>query len=262
MNNKRTLKDNFRIVIKNIYVVLIIVVLSVGAFMVYSEKSTIYYESKSIILIKDNEETYSLEKLNTFALYFRTRDLIDSVKKDLELSDVSSKINDNINARVIKDSNYIELIVKNENNLVAKNIIDKSIEKFKDNFTKIYPDLEVITIEQSRANDGYARIDTELYMYVTVISSTILGIVIVLIFGTDNVSIKNHEDMEKYLGLKSLGIIPSNETDSINKKSKKLSLFNKDELNLKIIKDSGSLISESYRMVRTNLDFLDLKVIN
>lgn len=264
MNNKRTFKDNLRIIFKNIYVIFIIVLVSVGIFMVYCEKSTIYYESKGIILIKDKDTTYSLEKLNTFALYFKTRDLIDAVKEELKLTDSSKKLISNIGTKVIKDSNYIELVVKNENNVVAKKIIEKSIEKFEENFSKIYPELEVIIIDQPRSNDGYVRINTELYMYIVVISSTIIGIVIVLIFGNDDVSIKNHEDMEKYLGLKTLGIIPSNETDNITKKAKKLSLFNDNtkELDLKIIKDSGSLISESYRMVRTNLDFLDLKAIN
>ena len=162
MNNKRTFKDNLRIIFKNIYVIFIIVLVSVGIFMVYCEKSTIYYESKGIILIKDKDTTYSLEKLNTFALYFKTRDLIDAVKEELKLTDSSKKLISNIGTKVIKDSNYIELVVKNENNVVAKKIIEKSIEKFEENFSKIYPELEVIIIDQPRSNDGYVRINTEL----------------------------------------------------------------------------------------------------
>ena len=107
--------------------------------------------------------------------------------------------------------------------------------------------------------EDHEEIDLNIYLTFALTISFILGCLIASIFGLDNISIKNHEDLKKYLNIKSLGIIPDSNNIEIDKKKIKNGISSS---SIKIINDSASIISESYRMVRTNLDFLDLKIIN
>ena len=109
------------------------------------------------------------------------------------------------------------------------------------------------------AIDNIKEINLNLYLAISLGISFIIGCILASIFGLDNVSIKNHEDLKKYLKLKSLGIVPNANDIEFDKKKNKNKIS---QTSIKIINNSGSIISEAYRMVRTNLDFLDLKVIN
>ena len=70
-----------------------------------------------------------------------------------------------------------------------------------------------------------------------------------LIESMDN-KIKNHEDVKKYLKIKTLGVVPHNSID-YEVAGKKKAYVNPNEVNLKIINDPTSVVSESIRMIRT-----------
>lgn len=83
-----------------------------------------------------------------------------------------------------------------------------------------------------------------------------------------NHKITTHEDVKRYLSLKTIGIIPDEVLDDENivgKKGSKVK-YNNSILNrtneLKIINNPNGMIAESIRMIRTNLNFRDLKVVN
>ena len=72
---------------------------------------------------------------------------------------------------------------------------------------------------------------------------------------------KNHEAVKKYLKIKTLGVVPDHSIDAEVKNKKKV-YVKPNEVDIKILTDPTSVISESIRMIRTNLNFMDLKLIN
>jgi Mrp family chromosome partitioning ATPase len=102
-------------------------------------------------------------------------------------------------------------------------------------------------------------------MVIGLAGGMMVGLLLVFLFEASDKKITTHEDIKKYLNVKTLGIIPLNSIDD-KIRSKKGKEYVKpaegNTLNIKILSDPNSLVSESVRMIRTNLDFADLKLIN
>lgn len=247
---KKNIKDYLRIIVKNFYIVLILMILTGISTTFYVNKLSNKYDVKSIILL-DYNESYNYEKLNTYVKYLTTNDILEKVKTNMKLNSVD-EILKNIKVKLIKNTNLIQINVKNNDPITAVNITNELVNVFKSDILLVYPDLKVYIIETpSIFNVNIISLDKALCISLSI--SFIVGILLALLFGTDNINIKNHEDIKKYLNLKSLGIIPNDMNDKKKKNPK---------TNINIINNSSSIVSEAYRMVRTNIDFLDLKIIN
>lgn len=245
---KRSIKDYIRKILKNLHIVALLMVLTtvITAYSVSSINDK--YDAKSVILVEYTGE-YSYERLKTYVNYITTRDMLDLVKRNLRMDDVYD-LDKFVSAKLIKDTNLIEINVKYEDPVKVIDISNEVYNVFKSNIVSIYPDLQIYIVEQPSVHN-ITTLDLDSILLIVLPISFVLGCILALIFGSDNVNIKNHEDLKKYLNLKSLGNVPS---VIMNDKKK--------SLGLNIIDNSSSIISESYRMIRTNLDFLDLKVIN
>lgn len=255
---KKTLKDRIRIIFKHFYIIVLLMILS-GVLTYYvTYKIPSYYESKSIILAENNEE-YNIETYKTYVKYLINNNILTDVKKSLNLEQSVENLRKNIKVTLINDTKLIEIRVKNSDLYISQDILNEIIKKFKEKIEGIYSELDIHIVEDTIV-DKYTVIDTDKYLLYSLIISFVIGCVLVGMFANENVTIKNHEDLKKYLDLKSLGIIPdANDINFEKNRKRKNNVYN---TKIKIINDSGSIISESYRMIRTNLDFLDLKVVN
>ncbi len=261
MNTKKTLKDRLKIIAKYFYAIALLMIIGGAGVFLYISKLPAYFVSSSKILITnpDNKEDYSP---NTFMTHIKTRDILMQVNEELKLNYSYEDLSNIIKINQIKDTKLIELSVSTNDPKLSKKIVDTTIKIFSDKLKEFYPLEQLKIIENSYISNNKEYENIELYTAIGMGTGLILGIILVSLFGSIDVTIKNHEDMKKQLELRSLGIIPDNIIDSEVGQSAKNKNKNKKQRQIKIVKDPASLISESYRMIRTNLDFLDLKVIN
>lgn len=246
---KKGIRDYLRILVRHFYVVVLIMILAFIGSVYYTNSITNIYEAESVILL-DYEGNYNYEKLKTYVSYITTKDILNEVSTNLS-DEETIELEGLVSANLVKDTNLIKLQVKYKNDRVVE-ISNELYRVFEKKIKTIYPNLKVYMVEEPSRN----ILNTDSVVVISLVASFIGSSLLVMIFGSANVNIKNHEDLKKYLSIKSLGFIPNtNEND--NKKKKKNTLTN-----INILNQSSSLVSESYRMVRTNLDFLDLKVIN
>lgn len=255
---KKTIKDRIRIVLKHFH--LVILFMFISSLIVYFIVSNMpkNFEAKSVVLIETNEK-YNEQTYKTYVKYANNNNILMNVKDKLELEHSTKKLRKNTTVNLIEDTKLIELRVRDTNLYTSRDILKQLILEFSNSIETIYPELNIYVVEDITV-ENYSTNTTDIYLLYTLIISFIIGSILVSIFASENITIKNHEDLKKYLGLKSLGIIPDcNDIELVQPKKTKNSLSNSQ---IRIINDSGSLISESYRMVRTNLDFLDLKVVN
>lgn len=255
---KKSLLERIKIILKYFYIVVLIVILSSVGMIYFLSTIPSYFETKSMVLIEDGKD-YSYENMETYTKYFKTNNVLDDVIKNLNMEDSLDSISKNISISHIKNTKLIDIKVKHENKDISMNISNELISSFKSNIKQIYPDLNIY-ITSNPIVSGDMRIDTNLYLIITVIVSFIIGCILVSTYYNLNINIKNHEDLKKYLNIKSLGIVPNDNSIYFDKKGKKKNSLN--QTKIRIINDSSSIISEAYRMIRTNLDYLDLKVIN
>lgn len=260
-NKKRTAKERLRIILSNIYIVLLFVVLGGGVSFFYATNIPVTYESKSLIYIVD-EETYLPDKnisLETIVAHIKTRDLLDNVRRELDLSYNYQEFLSLLNINILEKTHLLEIKATSLLDVEPKLIIETLLQKFEEKMTEFYPNLSLKIVDKAIISDVNAKDLMNFYLSLGMIIGGFIGIVLVLMFGSTVNYIKNHEDLKKQLDIKSVGIVPDYSVDEENAKNSKDK--NKKE-NQPVILGGSSIVSESYRIIRTNLDFLDLKVIN
>lgn len=247
----KSFSERLRICYKYLFLIILLTFTITFAVYYYISKVPGFYESKSTILVvSDNKKNIS-----NFIIHLKSNDIIGKVSATWDLKYTRDDLNKIISVKNIKNSDLIEIRVRAEIKEHSKEIIDSVIEVFSSNLAEFYPNSYIKIIETSEISEAKEFLNIN---FLTLVSATLSFIFFSYIFSSFaslDVNIKNHEDLKKYLNIKSLGIIPENKVDDDIKNKKS-------DNELKIIKNPNSIISESYRMLRTNLDFLDLKVIN
>ena len=106
-------------------------------------------------------------------------------------------------------------------------------------------------IDEAIASDEAVEPRKMLNVLIGAFGGGMLGLLFVFILESMDNKIKTHDDIKKYLKIKTLGIIPLNSIDS-DIRGKKYSKINETEgINIKILDDPNSVVSESIRMIRT-----------
>ena len=163
------------------------------------------------------------------------------------------------------DTQIITVLVKDSSALRAANIANEIanvlIKDLKENM-KI---TNIKVIDEAIINDKAVEPRKTINMLVGLTGGMMVSLLLVFLFEASDKKITTHEDIKRYLNIKTLGIIPLNSIDD-KLRSKKGKEYVKpaegNTLNIKILSEPNSLVSESVRMIRTNLDFADLKLIN
>jgi len=238
------------------------IIFGVGTFYLISNLPG-HYVSKSVLLITNEENENNFAK-ETFVTHLQTRDILETVITNLSLIISYDELLSYIQVKRVDKTELIEITVSTSSSRDSKRIIDELIKTFDANLEKFYPGEELKLIETPVESVLKTFVNLEFYTYLGLGVGFLIGVLLISLFATIDPNIKNHEDVKKYLNIKSLGIVPDNALDDeVNLNNNKTKKTNKKSReNIKIINSPYSLVSESYRMIRTNLDFLDLKVVN
>ena len=248
-----------------------IVGLSLAIFYVYT--APLKYESYTTLYVEPqvNSSVVTYEGILTnqsmvkiYKQIIQSRKIIEKVITNLDIKYSYDELLDFISVSSVSDTEMIKINVVTKSAKLSSNIANEISLIF---IETIKEDLGITNIA---VIDGAIISDVPVELSMTKMSIIGLGLGFViglllafLIESMDN-KIKNHDDVKKYLKIKTLGVIPDYSIDyeNIDKKHKKKYIKPKFGIDLKIIKDPNSVVSESIRMLRTNLNFLDLKVVN
>lgn len=258
----------FDILKKWCLLILLFTILGLGAAILYGYTSPIIYESSTTLYVEPpvNSSIVNYEgiltnskMIKTYKQILKSRKILDKVITTLELDITYENLLKLITISTVEDTEMLSIKVKSEHYdeapIIANAITATFIEQIKEdmdiqNIVVIDPAIENLTpVEPNMIRLSFLGLGIGLF----------LGIFFAFIFDSMDNKIKNHEDVKKYLKIKTIGMIPNyNVIVSNKKKPNNLSK----STNIKILDDSTSIISESIRMLRTNLNFMDLKVIN
>ena len=274
MNEELDLTSIMEIVKKWFFLIMIFMVLGLAGAFLYNSTAVLKYQSKTTLYVEPSVSSAGVDyqgiltnqkMVQTYAEIIKSRRVINKVIENLNLNLTYEELMDELTLSSATDTQIITVAIKDSSSVRAANIANEIanvlIKDLKENM-KI---TNIKVIDEAIENDEAVEPRTTINMIIGLAGGMMVGLLLVFLFEASDKKITTHEDIKKYLNVKTLGIIPLNSIDD-KIRSKKGKEYVKpvegNTLNIKILSDPNSLVSESVRMIRTNLDFADLKLIN
>ncbi len=274
MNEELDLTSIMEIVKKWFFLIMIFMILGLAGAFLYNSTAILKYQSKTTLYVEPSVSSAGVDyqgiltnqkMVQTYAEIIKSRRVINKVIENLNLNLTYEELMDELTLSSATDTQIITVAIKDSSSVRAANIANEIanvlIKDLKENM-KI---TNIKVIDEAIENDKAVEPRTTINMVIGLAGGMMVGLLLVFLFEASDKKITTHEDIKKYLNVKTLGIIPLNSIDD-KIRSKKGKEYVKpaegNTLNIKILSDPNSLVSESVRMIRTNLDFADLKLIN
>ena len=262
----------FGTIFKWILLILFFAVLGLGAAMFYTYSAPIKYESTTTLYVQpkvsagdvDYEGILSNQKMvKTYKQIIQSRKILNKVKRNLNLDIKYEDFIEELDVTSVDDTEIIEISVLAETPTLARDIANNIATVFINEVNETMAVNNIQIVDKAIINKEPVLPRETLNSVLGLALGSIVGIALAFLIESNNHKIKNHDDVKKYLNIKTLGVVPHNSIDyEAGKKNKKNYVMPRNNVYLKIINEPNSVISESIRMIRTNLNFMDLKVIN
>ena len=233
-----------------------------GAPIRYQSTTTLYVQPQVTASEVDYQGILTNQRMvKTYVQIMKSRKVIEKVIEKLELNQTYDEFLNNTSITSSDDTQMISISVKSVDKesaaLIANTFASTFIEEIKEsmNITNI------VVVDEAVVNSNPVE-PRIVYNYAIGIGlGAIIGLILAFLLDSMDNKIKNHEDVKKFLKIKTLGVVPDHSIDAEIKNKKKV-YVKPNEIDIKILTDPTSVVSESMRMIRTNLNFMDLKLIN
>ncbi len=263
--NISSLLDLFK---KWFLLILLFTLIGLGSAIFYGYSSPIIYESTTTLYVEpqvnssivDYEGILTNSKMiKTYKQIIKSRKIVNKVIDNLKLDITYDKLIDMMTISAVSDTEMLSINIKSEYYQQATIIANELANVFIDQM-KIDMGIENIVVIDP-AIDNLTPVEPNMMKLslLGLLAGIMFGCAFAFILETMDNKVKNHDDVKKYLKIKTIGMIPN--YNVVNDQKKKINTISKNT-NIKILDEPNNIASESIRMLRTNLNFMDLKVIN
>lgn len=214
------LLEIFYVLLSKIWVIILATALGFGvaagytiAFIdpIYSSTSTLYVMTKStsITSLTDLQVGSSLTK--DYQVFITSRPVVDKVIEELELDMTYEEFVANVTINNPQDTRFINITVNNKDAYMAKTIVDKLTDVSAERMEEIMETEAPNVADYGHVAEEKTSPSTTKNAIMGALVGFVLsaGIIIVLFLLDD--SIQTSEDVERYIGINTLGIIPLEE---------------------------------------------------
>lgn len=230
------LREIFAVVMDKIAIIALIAVLGAAISFTYTKfmvEPT--YQSSTQVYVTNTASTTTTEQVNVgdlqsstyltkdYRIFVKSRPVLEQVISNLKLKLTTDQLAAKISVEIPTDTRTLTISVVDKDPFTAKNIADSVYEAAK---TQIL-NLTGVEIKSVDGELGAELPTTPIgpNMKLNVLLGFLIGFVlavaiIIIRFMLDD-TIKAQEDVEKYLGISVLGLIPETETPDSKKKKKK-----------------------------------------
>ncbi len=250
-------KDFFKIIKKKVYIIIPIILVTVGLSIFYRTQITkpVYEAKASIIIgnILDNGKSqFSIDDvrnnqvyMETYIMILKTNVVAERTINALGLDISTDNLKRHIYGSPQPNTQFMEIRIRWGNPEKALLILDTLTEVFIEEAVRIYPTYTMKILEKT--NPRYIEvISNKLYYLITLIGSFLICLLVILMMQYFDNTIKSEEDIERYLGTPVIGTIPRH-------KKSEMSVFES-------IKKNKFPSLDAYRTLRTNLFYISNKL--
>lgn len=250
--------------------ILLFVIIGGSAAIFYNYGAPIKYQSNTTLYVEPgvnaNEVNYqgiltNQRMVQTYAEIIKSRTVINKVIEELNLDMTYKEFTENLTVNVSTDTQMITIYFKDTDKNLARDVANNLANVFIEDVKEKLNVTNISVIDEAIISKNPVEPKTILNCIIGIAGGLAVGLALAFLIESMDNKIKNHEDVKKYLKIKTLGIVPHNSIDNDIPDKKKV-YVRPNEVNIKILSDPTSVVSESIRMIRTNLNFMDLKLIN
>ena len=241
---------------KNILIIIILILIFAIGGCIYSFNFVVpKYKSTSTVLLVSNETnkknasvtqsdvTLNKSLLTTYGNIITSKNVLSKVKENLQLNITVEELSKNISIKEIEDTQLIKINITDRDASQAQRICREINNVFINEIKNIY-NIENVTVvdEASLEEKPYNINHIKDIIIALTIGIAVSGFFVFITYALDT-TVKIEQDIEDYVELKVIGTVP---------KSKK-------KIELIVNENSKSVIVESLKFIRTNIEFLNNK---
>lgn len=230
------LKELFNIFWHKKISVLVIVLISMIIGVIYTMGFTIpmYSSSTTLVLATSGNQDLSKEALitsatateltvnsklvSTYSELVKSKNILRQVISNLNIKIDENELRKNVKVSSVKDTELIEITVKDENPSYSAQIANEIAKVFTDKVKEIYNIENVQIVDEAEAADNPSNINHKKDVLISAIIGLAVSIFYVLLVNMLDTTVKTPEDIENATKLPVLASIPVYETDIQKKK--------------------------------------------
>jgi len=230
------LKELFNIFWHKKISILVIVLISMIIGVIYTMGFTIpmYSSSTTLVLATSGNQDLSKEALitsatateltvnsklvSTYSELVKSKNILRQVISNLNIKIDENELRKNVKVSSVKDTELIEITVKDENPSYSAQIANEIAKVFTDKVKEIYNIENVQIVDEAEAADNPSNINHKKDVLISAIIGLAVSIFYVLLVNMLDTTVKTPEDIENATKLPVLASIPVYETDIQKKK--------------------------------------------
>lgn len=248
-NEEIDIKRIIEIIFSKKLIIALIILLSITLGYVYSYyyKKPEYKSSVTILLVADENKTdKSLTQtdvnlnnglISTYSSIAKSSSILQKTIQNLNLDIPVSKLEQNVEAKQIDNTQFLEISVKNESPERAKNIANELAEVFTEQIKEIYNLQNISIVDKAETEENPCNINHMKDMIIFGFAGIVLSIIIVMIIYMFDDTVKEQKDIEKNIKLRTIGTLP----------------VDREKTELIVENNPKSPIVESIKTIRTNI---------
>lgn len=226
MNNERNeeieidLLELFYVLIGKLWIIVLATALGLGAAAgytvafvepVYSSTSTLYVMTKTTSITSLTDLQIGSSLTQDYQVFIESRPVVDKVIEELELNMSYKEFIDNVTVDNPTNTRFINITVNHNDAYMAKTIVDKLTDVSAERMGTIMETEPPNVADYGHIPENPVSPSIVKNALVGAVLGFVLAVGVILVLHLMNDTIHTTEDVEKYLGINTLGIIPLEE---------------------------------------------------
>lgn len=214
------LRELFYVLLGKIWIIILATALGFGvaagyttAFIqpVYSSTSMLYVMSKSTSITSLTDLQVGSSLTQDYQVFITSRPVVDKVIEDLELDMSYEEFVENVTVDNPTNTRFIYITVDNHDAYMAKTIVDKLTDVSAERMGTIMETEPPNVADYGHVPEHQTSPSLVKNAAIGAVLGFVLSVGIILVLYLMNDAIQTTEDVEKYLGMNTLGLIPLEE---------------------------------------------------
>ena len=248
---------------KKVKIILIVIIFSlIGALYSIKLITPMYTSSTTMVLaqasesnnngdsITDTDITLNSKLVSTYSVLIKSKTIIRQVLSNLHIDEDEQTVKKNVSVNSKSDTAMIEIAVKDKDAVNAYKIANEIASVFSEEVAKIYNINNVYIVDEAEVAEGPSNVNHIKNISIFAIIGIIVACLYAIISNMLDNTVKSVEDLENIL---QLPVLASISLCNVDKKGK----IKNSKKEIITYKDPKSPVSEMFRTLRTNIQFMN-----